>query len=219
MSAAAQRWAAFLGQIESRHAQVRNETEAAARSYDSADSTPLSHTLMGVKNRLQDLETNIESTWHAKVSDVFSEEGASEETCATEFMKGRNLSHRLGDERDEMEIRIMGDLARRRPDAAVALAPHVFAQEAATPEWRAMNWAQRGLNAYRPPAPLEAVKAYERAQIAYWRKYLTVRGQYEPAIQVHNLAFEIGSRMEQWYVSSAEFEPAWVQAGRPREPL
>lgn len=219
MSAAAQRWAAFLAQIEQRHAQVRQETEASARTYDSADSTPLSHTLMGVKNRLQDLESTIESTWHAKVSDVFSAEGVPTDTVAVEFMKGRNLSHRLGDERDEMEIRILGDLARRRPDAAVALAPHVFAQEAATPEWRAMNAAQRALNAYRPPAPLEAVKAYERAQIAYWRKYLTVRGQYEPAIQVHNLAFEIGSRMEQWYVSSAEFEPAWVQAGRPREPL
>ena len=217
MSAAQQRWSAFLAQIEQRHAQVRAESEQFGAAYTADDLAPLSHHLMGVKSRLQDLEQSIEATWHAKVDDVFAAEGASGETRAAAFMQGRTLGHRLDDEREESEIRIMAEQARRNHDPAVSA--HVLAQEAATGEWRAMQAALRALNAYRPPAPLAAVKAYERAQIAYWRAYLTVRHRYEPAIQIHNLPFEIGSRMEQWYVSSAEFEPAWVQAGRPREPL
>jgi hypothetical protein len=217
MSAAQQRWSAFLAQIEQRHAQVRAESEQFGAAYTADDLAPLSHHLMGVKSRLQDLEQSIEATWHAKVDDVFAAEGASGDTRSTAFMQGRSLGHKLDDEREESEIRIMAEQARRRHDPAVSA--HVLAQEAATGEWRAMRAALRALNAYRPPAPLAAVKAYELAQIAYWRAYLTVRHRYEPAIQIHNLPFEIGSRMEQWYVSSAEFEPAWVQAGRPREPL
>jgi hypothetical protein len=217
MSAAQQRWSAFLAQIEQRHAQVRAESEQFGAAYTADDLAPLSHHLMGVKSRLQDLEQSIEGTWHAKVDDVFAAEGASGDVRSAAFMQGRTLGHRLDDEREESEIRIMAAQARRLNNAAISA--HPIAQEAATGEWRAMNAALRALNAYRPPAPLAAVKAYERAQIAYWRAYLTVRHRYEPAIQIHNLPFEIGSRMEQWYVSSAEFEPAWVQAGRPREPL
>jgi hypothetical protein len=217
MSAAQQRWSAFLAQIEQRHAQVRAESEQFGAAYTADDLAPLSHHLMGVKSRLQDLEQSIEATWHAKVDDVFAAEGASGDVRAAAFMQGRTLGHKLDDEREESEIRIMAAQARRKNDPATSA--HVLAQEAATGEWRAMNAALRALNAHRPPAPLAAVKAYERAQIAYWRAYLTVRHRYEPAIQIHNLPFEIGSRMEQWYVSSAEFEPAWVQAGRPREPL
>jgi hypothetical protein len=217
MSAAQQRWSGFLAQIEQRHAQVRAESEQFGTAYTNDDLAPLSHHLMGVKSRLQDLEQSIEATWHAKVDDVFAAEGASGDTRSAAFMQGRTLGHKLDDEREESEIRIMAEQARRRHDPAVSA--HVLSQEAATSEWRAMQAALRALNAYRPPAPLAAVKTYERAQIAYWRAYLTVRHRYEPAIQIHNLPFEIGSRMEQWYVSSAEFEPAWVQAGRPREPL
>ena len=167
MSAAQQRWSAFLGQIEQRHAQVRAESEQHGAAYTADDLAPLSHHLMGVKSRLQDLEQSIESTWHAKVDDVFAAEGVSGETRAAAFMQGRTLAHRLDDEREESEIRILAEQARRRHDPAVSA--HVLAQEAATGEWRAMRAAMRALNAYRPPAPLAAVKAYERAQIAYWR--------------------------------------------------
>jgi hypothetical protein len=219
MSAAAARWDGFLAQIEQRHAQVRAEAEAHGRAYDSADSTPLSHHLMGVRSRLQDLEGNITSTWHAKVDDVYAAEGASAETRAAAYAKGDALKHALDDAREELEIQIFAGLARRRPDAAVALAPHVLSQEAATAEWREMRAAERALHAIRPPRELAPVKRVELSQIAYWRAYLTVRAGYEPAIQIHNLAMEIGSRMEQWYVSTAEYEPAWVAAGRPRAQL
>ena len=168
---------------------------------------------------MQDLEGNITSTWHAKVDDVFAAEGASPETRAAAYAKGEARKHALDDAREELEIHILAELARRRPDAAVALAPHVLAQEAATVEWRAMRAAERALHAIRPPRGLAPVKTWELAQIAYWRAYLTVRAGYEPAIQIHNLAMEIGARMEQWYVSTAEYEPAWVAAGRPRARL
>ena len=198
---------------------MRAEAIALGHAFDAADSTPLSHQLMGVRSRLQDLEQNITSTWHAKVDDVFASESASPEVRAAAYAKGQALMHSLDDLREEMEIDIFAELARRRADAAVALAPHIFAQEAARPEWRAMRAAERALHAIRPPRTLAPVKAVERTQIAYWRTYLTVRGRYEPAIQVNNLGMEIGARMHQWYVSTAEFEPAWVEAGRPREAL
>lgn len=216
---ASDRWDGFLAQIEQRAALVRAEAAALGRAYDAADSTPLSHTLMGVRSRLQDLETNITDTWHAKVDDAFAAEGASPETRARAYAKGDAVKHALDDLREELEIDIFAELARRRPDAAVALAPHIFAQEAARPEWRAMRAAERALHAIRPPRALAPVKTVELTQIAYWRAYLTVRGRYEPAIQVNNLAMEIGSRMEQWYRSTAEYEPAWVEAGRPRAQL
>jgi hypothetical protein len=216
MSAAA-RWDAFLAQLEQRAASVRAEAEAVGRAWTAPDTAPLSHQLMGVRSRLQDLETSIEATWHAKVDDVFAAEGASSEVRAQAFTKGRALGRALDNLREEMEIRIFAELARRQ--AVPALGAHALAQEAATAEWRAMRAAQHAVHDQRPPVAFALIKAWERAQIAYWRAYLPVRARYEPAIQAHNMPLEIGSRMEQWYVSTAEFEPAWVQAGRPREPL
>lgn len=56
---------------------------------------------------------------------------------------------------------------------------------------------------------------YERAQIAYWRAYLAVRARFEPEIG-RDPGKEIRARMEAWYISHAEYEEAWVAAGRPR---
>jgi len=85
-----------------------------------------------------------------------------------------------------------------------------------------MSAAQQRWNAFL--AQIEQRHGQVRAEAeqygaAYTADDLAPLSHHEPAIQIDNLAFEIGSRMEQWYVSSAEFEPAWVQAGRPREPL
>jgi hypothetical protein len=66
--------------------------------------------------------------------------------------------------------------------------------------------------------PLAAIVADEQAQIAYWRAYLTVRSGFEPELG-RDLGMEIRSRMEQWYVSHAEYEEEWVRAGRPRTPV
>jgi len=107
-----------------------------------------------------------------------------------------------------------GDLMR----SVTAIGAHSIAQEAAVVEWRAMRAAGHRMHEIRPPRPLEAVVDNERAQIAYWRAYLSVRSRFEPEI-ARDPAMEIRSRMEAWYVSHAEFEEAWVAAGRPRLPI
>jgi hypothetical protein len=99
-----------------------------------------------------------------------------------------------------------------------AIGTHPISQEAAQKEWRAMRAAERAKNAHRSPTPLAALKAYEQAQIAYWRVYLKARAWFEPEL-ARDPKMEIEKRMEQWYVYSAEHEQRWVEAGRPREPL
>ena len=266
---ALQRWDSFLDQIETRHAQVRKEAEAAGLQFIASvarggDYQALSHQLGAVKSRLQDLETNITDTWHAKVDPAFADEGADGATRARAFGQGQALRHRLDDAREELEIGLLAELARQRYAAALATAravactrcgaarpapmafraielacacgaqigyepgellrsvaaigAHAIAQEAATAPWRAMRAAERALHAIRPPHPLDAIKAYERAQIAYWRHYLAVRAQLEPEL-ARDPALEIRSRMEHWYTWTAEHEPAWQQAGWPRDPI
>jgi hypothetical protein len=225
MSALA-RWDAFLAQIEGRAAQVRTEAEASARAFianvaGGGDYQPLSHQLMAVRSRLQELETMIADTWHAKVDDAIMGEGLGVATRDAAFAKGEAVRHALDDLREELEPRIFAELTRQRferglGESVLAVGAHAVAQEAAVVPWRAMRAAERALHAVRPPRPLEVIKAYERAQIAYWRHYLAVRSNFEP-ILARDPALEIRSRMEQWYVSSAEYEEAWVAAGRPRE--
>jgi len=102
--------------------------------------------------------------------------------------------------------------------SVAAIGTHAIAQEAAVVQWRAMKAAERRVKDMRPPHSLDVVVAYERSQITYWRAYLGVRAQLEPTLS-RDPALEIRSRMEQWYVYSAEFEEEWVAAGRPRSPI
>jgi hypothetical protein len=227
MSALA-RWDAFLAQIEGRARQVRDEAEASARTFIASvagggDFQPLSHQLMAVRSRLQELESMIADTWHAKVDDAISAEGHGSHVRDAAFAKGEALRHALDDAREELEPRIFAELVRQRyarglGESVVATAGHAVAQEQAVGEWRAMRVAERALHAMRPPRTLAIVQAYEAAQIAYWRKYLAVRAQFEP-ILARDPSLEIRSRMDPWYRSSAEYEEAWVAAGRPRMPV
>lgn len=104
-----------------------------------------------------------------------------------------------------------GELMR----SVAAVGAHAIAQEAAVTPWRAMRAAERRAHRMRPPRPLDVIVELERAQIAYWYAYLATRAQFEPELG-RDPVFEIRSRMEAWYVGHAEYEPAWVQAGRPR---
>jgi hypothetical protein len=99
--------------------------------------------------------------------------------------------------------------------SVAAVGTHAIAQEAAVHEWRAMKAAERRAHRFRPPKPLAAVVEVERTQVQYWRAYLAVRSRFEPEMG-RDPAMEIRSRMEQWYVAFAEYEPAWVAAGRPK---
>lgn len=101
--------------------------------------------------------------------------------------------------------------------SVVAWGAHSLASEAAHGQWLAMRAAERAARAVRPPVPLALLKAYERAQIAYWTAYVTARAQLEP--EMRDVGLEVRSRMDAWYRFSAEHEPEWVRAGRPREPV
>jgi hypothetical protein len=124
MSALA-RWDAFLAQIEGRHREVRTEAFAAAL-HDVAqlaaggDYLPLSHQLSAVDNRLHELERKIIDTWHEKVDDAICGEGHPEHVRTAAREKGEALQHALDDEREELPIRVMADLARQRYKHAVA---------------------------------------------------------------------------------------------------
>jgi len=101
--------------------------------------------------------------------------------------------------------------------SVVAWGAHPLAAEAAHREWLAMRAAERATRAVRPPCSLALLKAYERAQIAYWKAYVSVRAQLEP--EMRDVGLEVRSRMDAWYRYSAEHEAEWVRAGRPREPV
>jgi hypothetical protein len=267
MSAIA-RWDGFLAQIGERHSGVRVEAEGSARAFIAqiaagGDYLPLSHQLMAINNRLQELESKIMDTWHEKVDDAITGEGNSTAERDRQRGKGELLKDQLEDLREEMEPRIFAELARQRfthaqaqhqpatcqhcrgqfaaPPAFVsyemactacgqqttvepsellrsvaAVGTHAVAQEATNAEWRMMKNAERAMRAYRPPYPIEAIKANERAQITYWFKYISVRSQFEP-ILARDPAREVRDRMEQWYTMFAEHEESWRAAGRPRE--
>lgn len=231
MSALA-RWDAFLAQIESRHRGVRDEAAAAGRAFIASvagggDYLPLSHQLGAVKHRLIELEKKIIDTWHAQVDDAVLEEGHGEVVRDAARTKGEDLQHALDDAREELEIALMAEMAKARYDAAnatgnaellqssVAIGTHPVAQQAATAEWRAMRAAERALHRVRPPRNLAIIQAYEAAQLAYWRTYLSARSWFEP-ILARDPEMEVRRRMEQWYVYFADQEEAWVAAGRPR---
>ncbi len=99
-----------------------------------------------------------------------------------------------------------------------AIAAHPIAQQVALPQWRDMRRALATLGAQRPPRPLFLIQAAEVTQLAYWRVYFAARAAFEP-ILARDPDLEIRARMEPWYRSHAEFEEAWVAAGRPRAPI
>jgi hypothetical protein len=118
MSALA-RWDAFLAQIAQRHRGVRAEAEGSALAFvrsiaAGGDYRPLSNQLSAVQSRLQELETMITDTWHAKVEDAIFADGHDVGVRDREYVKGEALKRTLDDEREELEPRIFAELARQR---------------------------------------------------------------------------------------------------------
>lgn len=96
-----------------------------------------------------------------------------------------------------------------------ATGSHAVAWVAAEPEWNAMWDAEERVRAARSPCPLAILQAYETAQIVYWTKYFRTKAQMVPEIAV-DVEANVRSRLESWYMSSADHEQEWVRAGRPR---
>jgi len=94
---------------------------------------------------------------------------------------------------------------------------HSLCEQAAWNEWLAMRAAERAFKQARPHT-LAHIQAWEVAQIAYHRKYLTTRLAYLPD-QAASFAKDLAGRMEHFYVYSIPNDPEWVRAGRPRARL
>ena len=94
---------------------------------------------------------------------------------------------------------------------------HSLCQEAAWAEYVAMQQAERAYKRARPHT-LQHIKAWEAAQIAYHRKYLTARLQYLPD-QAAAFDKDLQGRMEHFYVYGVQNDAEWIKAGRPRASL
>jgi RNase P subunit RPR2 len=94
---------------------------------------------------------------------------------------------------------------------------HALCQESAWNEFVAMHQAEDAYKRARPHT-IQHIKAWEAAQIAYHRKYLTTRLQFLPD-QAPSFAKDLAGRMEHFYVYTIPNDGEWVKAGRPRAPL
>jgi hypothetical protein len=91
---------------------------------------------------------------------------------------------------------------------------HPLCEEAAWREWLAMHQAENAWRAARP-VTIHQLKAWERAQIAYWRAYLTARIHFLPDTAP---AFDadLQGKMRAFY-EQMDREGPWIEAGRPRD--
>ena len=94
------------------------------------------------------------------------------------------------------------------------LCVHPLCEEASWSQWVAMREAERAWRTSRG-ATIEILKAWERAQIAFWRTYLGARIRFMPETAP---AFEadLRGRMRHFY-DQMEREVAWTRSGRPRD--
>lgn len=262
--AAAQRWAAFLKQIDERHAAVCQEAiegSRAALAECGHDFIPISHAWMAVTNRLKELERRPIDTWNEKVGDAFDAEGVPHAAQMQERRKGEDLAFVLENRREEAEMLVFAEGARELHRRALATQPerncthcgaplaipvtyrainvtcshcrsvvtfepgtlartaiasgaHAMAWQNAHAEWLAMRNAERAIRDVRSPTPIGHLKAYERAQIAYWFKYIGTRAHFEP--ELRDIAFEVRSRMG-FFWTQMDTEEEWRRAGSPRE--
>lgn len=97
---------------------------------------------------------------------------------------------------------------------ALAMGAHPIAETAARAERLAQREVEWKLRSAPSPRPLELLKEYEAAQIAYATAYFNALGRLEPARS--NVALEVRARLAAWYEYSARFETEWMAAGDPR---
>jgi len=98
----------------------------------------------------------------------------------------------------------------------IANSVDALSKESAWSELVAMRDAERAYHRARPHT-IQHIRAWEAAQSAYLRKYLTTRLQYLPD-QAASFAKDLASRMEQFYIN-LENDAEWAKAGRQRAPL
>lgn len=102
------------------------------------------------------------------------------------------------------------------PGARIRMAEvcvHPLCEEASWEPWVGMIEAERAAK-YARPTTIHHLQHWERAQIVFWRAYLTKRAELLPD-QAHAFETDLRGRMRAFY-ESMEREIAWIQAGRPR---
>lgn len=90
---------------------------------------------------------------------------------------------------------------------------HPLSEEASWDHWIAMREAEARFHAQRDPQ-IADFKAYEAAQIAYWRRYLEVRAGMLPHL-APALEADLRGKLQAWYVR-VQHDKAWAAAGRPK---
>ncbi|MBX3217472.1 MAG: hypothetical protein KF850_35905 [Labilithrix sp.] len=91
---------------------------------------------------------------------------------------------------------------------------HPLSEEAAWPAWLAMRQAEKAWSAARP-ATVHHLKAWERAQIEYWRAYLSARIRLLPDT-AHAFDADLRGKMRSFY-DQMDRVGVWINAGRPRD--
>ena len=91
---------------------------------------------------------------------------------------------------------------------------HPLCEEAAWEHWVAMFRAEAAWRAARP-VTIHHLKAWERAQLGYWQTYLTARVHLLPDT-AQAFDADLRGKMRAFY-EQLDREPAWIQAGRPRD--
>ncbi|MEO1173378.1 MAG: hypothetical protein AAFX94_15195, partial [Myxococcota bacterium] len=101
VEAVRERWVAFIGKIEERHAAVLQEAETGClHLLDLAglDTNPMANAWQGVRSQLLALYTKIDDTWSERVEDAFRAAYArtgNEGNYFDEFEAGRAAMERL----------------------------------------------------------------------------------------------------------------------------
>ncbi len=90
---------------------------------------------------------------------------------------------------------------------------HPLSEEASWDAWMAMREAEARFHAVRDPK-LDDFKAYEAAQIAYWRRYLEARAGMLPHL-APALEADLRGKLQHWY-ARVHHDKAWADAGRPK---
>lgn len=90
---------------------------------------------------------------------------------------------------------------------------HPLCEEAAWPQWLARHVANKAINDARDES-LALLKAYEHAQIEYWRAYLSTQANLLPP-RAAAFDADLRGKMQYWYELVDRSGP-WIAGGRPR---
>ena len=107
----AARWDAFLAKIRERGLETLAQAEEGCTmllDLNALDPQPMTIAWMAIENQLHELRQKVDSTWSEKVEPGFSEGAASRERA-----KSHALDADLERLKDEAELRIFGDAAKK----------------------------------------------------------------------------------------------------------